>query len=168
MLKRAALAVLFLATLAIGAAYASAFLPGGAPPAAVWAVALACPATLVAVMVLGAERGGSIGRLAGPFALAFLLLAGGFAAVLLLPPADPAEPALWLGLPPRAAILLYGVGLLPFLVIPVAYAATFESRTLSDADLERVREAARELRRGRAADGRPPRTPAETAAGGAR
>ena len=53
---------------------------------------------------------------------------------------------LWLGLPKGAALVLYGVGLLPLLVLPLAYALTFEGQTLSEADLERVRRAASGLR----------------------
>jgi hypothetical protein len=51
---------------------------------------------------------------------------------------------LWLGLPERAAIVIYGIGLLPIIVLPVAYALTFEAQTLSGEDVERVRELARE------------------------
>ena len=39
--------------------------------------------------------------------------------------------------------MLLGIGLLPLLVLPIAYALTFDDMTLSEADLERVREAAR-------------------------
>ena len=62
-------------------------------------------------------------------------------------PADlgAAEPLL-LGLPRRAAIVVYGIGLLPVLVLPVAYALTFEAQTLRDEDLERVRAAGAERR----------------------
>lgn len=146
MMRRAALAALFLSTLAIAIVYAAAFLPGGAPPWTSWLLALATATMITAAMVLGAEKDGRIGRLGWAFAFAFLVLAGGFGLVLAMPAADPADPTLWFGLPPRAAIILYGIGLLPFFVIPVAYALTFDERTLSDADLERVRRMARELR----------------------
>ncbi|HEX9084509.1 MAG TPA: hypothetical protein VF836_07205, partial [Gemmatimonadaceae bacterium] len=53
---------------------------------------------------------------------------------------------LWLGLPVRAAIVIYGVGLLPIIVLPIAYALTFETQTLSAEDVERVRALARENR----------------------
>ena len=52
---------------------------------------------------------------------------------------------LWLGLPARAAIVIYGIGLLPIVVLPVAYALTFESQTLTAEDIERVRSLAREI-----------------------
>lgn len=147
MAKRVALVAFFLSTLAIAVAYGSAFLPGGAPPWAAWLLAFGTAAVLVAAMMLGAVRNGRIGRLALPFAAVFALLAGGFGLLLALPATDPADPALWFGLPPRAAILLYGIGLLPMFVVPVAYAVTFDEMTLSDGDLERIRDAATQRRR---------------------
>jgi hypothetical protein len=41
-------------------------------------------------------------------------------------------------------VILYGIGLLPVLVLPVAYGLTFDAATLSEADLERVRAARRD------------------------
>lgn len=146
MVKRLALSGLVLSTVLIGAAYAAAFLPGGAPAWAPWLMAVGTAGSMAAVMALGAERNGRIGRLWIPFAFTFVVIAGGFGAVLALPPADPSDPALWLGLPPRAAIVMYGIGLLPLFVVPVAYALTFDGRTLSAEDLERVRRSAREFR----------------------
>jgi hypothetical protein len=97
-------------------------------------------------MMLGATRGRSgIGQLKIPFVFVFIVLAVGFGAALAIPAEDPAS-SLWLGLPLRAAIVIYGIGLLPIIVLPVAYALTFETQTLSAADLERVRALARERR----------------------
>lgn len=141
---RMAVAGLVLATLAIGVAYASAFAPGGAPSWAPWPMAIGVPAALTSVMTLGAARAGRVpGVLLAAFALVGVMLAGGFALALLLPGAagTTGEPLL-LGLPRRAAIIVYGIGLLPVLVLPVAYAATFEASTLRDEDLARVRAAA--------------------------
>lgn len=146
MTKRLSLGGIFLSTLAIAVAYAAAFLPGGAPPWAEWTVAVATGVVMVATMALGAEKGGRIGWLVLPFGFTLLVIAGGFSWVLALPPVDPADPALWLGLPPRAAVVIYGIGILPFFVIPTAYAASFERQTLTEGDLERVRRAAREFR----------------------
>jgi hypothetical protein len=151
MTKRIALAVLVLAALAIAAAYASAFLPGGAPAWAPWPMALGIPAALVSVMVLGAagERGG-IGRLVYPFAFSALVLAGGFAAALALPAGEAPGAALFLGLPLRAAVVIYGIGILPIVVLPIAYALTFFEQTLKPGDLERVRLAGQAFARERA------------------
>ena len=116
-------------------------------------MALALPVTMVAMMTFGAVRAGRrVGALALPFALVFLLVAGGFALALWLPP-DTADGVYWLGLPRRAAVIVYGVGLLPLFVLPFAYALTFDALTLDDADLERVR-AARMAPRGGDAAGR--------------
>jgi hypothetical protein len=52
-----------------------------------------------------------------------------------------AESRLFLGLPAGAAIVVYGIGLLPLVILPVAYALTFSAMTLTDADLDRVRAA---------------------------
>ncbi|HEX2093359.1 MAG TPA: hypothetical protein VHG28_13220 [Longimicrobiaceae bacterium] len=145
MAKRTALAALLLATLLIGGAYASAFLPGDPPGWAAWAMALGTATIMVASMALGAARRGGIGRLGLPFAGTWLILAGGFAAAMLLPAEEPDAPLL-LGLPLRAAIVLLGVGLLPLFLLPLAYALTFDEMTLSEADLERVRREACEAR----------------------
>ncbi len=143
MAKRLALWLLVLSMLAVGAAYASAFLPGGTPSWGPWLMAIAIPGTMVAMMMMGAARAGRVGRLWLPFAFVFAVVAGGFSVVLALPPVDPSDPTLWLGLPPRAAVIMYGIGLLPILAMPIGYALTFDAMTLSEADLERVRQIAR-------------------------
>lgn len=145
MARRNALLALLAGTLAIAAAYGSAFLPGDPPAWSPWAMGIGTAVVMVASMALGSARRGGIGRLKLPFAFTLLVLAGGFCAVLALPPEPPGAP-LFLGLPLRAAIVLLGIGLLPLLVLPVAYALTFDEMTLSEEDLERVRRAARELR----------------------
>ena len=106
-------------------------------------MAVAIPCAMVATIALGAARTGrrfgGLGRLAIPFAAVLLIMLGAFAAALLLSAAG--EPLL-LGLPRRAAIVLYGIGLLPALILPVAYALTFDELTLTEEDIERVRAAA--------------------------
>ena len=131
---------LFLATVVIAAVYASAFMPDGSPRWAAAALAGAIAVLMVALMILGAVRGdGGVGRLAWAFVFTFVVLVGAFWLALALPPEAAGAP-LWLGLPRRAAIVLYGVGLLPIFVLPFAYALTFDDRTLREEDLERVRE----------------------------
>ncbi len=149
-------------TLLLAAAYASAFLPGGAPAWAAWLMVVGTAGLMVSTMALGAARAGRIGRLAIPFALVFVILVAGFGLVLALPPGGPGE-ALWLGLPARAAIVLYGVGLLPLFAVPLVYALTFEESTLSAADLERVRAAAAALRAERRTSAWPGHAPAAAA-----
>jgi hypothetical protein len=142
-----ALAAIATSTLAIGVAYASAFAPGGAPRWSAWLFAAGTTGAVVATIALGAirtDRG--LGRLVVPFALMVLMLTAGFVALFALPDPGAAEPLLF-GLPRRAAILLYGIGLLPTLVLPVAYALTFTEQTLRPEDLARVLETARVARR---------------------
>ncbi|HEU0014356.1 MAG TPA: hypothetical protein VFQ45_11765 [Longimicrobium sp.] len=151
MARRNALLALLLGTLACAAAYASAFLPGPPKAWAGWALGIGTAVVMVAASALGAARGDKgIGRLKVPFAVTFLILAGGFAAVLVMPAPTGAADPLFLGLPAPAAIVLIGIGLLPLLVLPFAYALTFDDMTLSEDDLERVRAQARALQAGTA------------------
>jgi hypothetical protein len=143
--RRAALVTLFAGIAAIALGYAAAFGPHGTPTWAPWLLALGIPAALGAIMILGATRGGrGVGRLKIPFAFVILMLVIGFGAALALPATEGPLSKLWLGLPARAAIVIYVIGLLPIFVLPIAYALTFETQTLSAEDLERVRKLARE------------------------
>jgi hypothetical protein len=143
--RRVALVALVVGILAIAIGYAAAFLPGGTPAWAPWLLALGIPVALGAIMILGAARGPrGIGPLKYPFAFVVAVLAIGFCAALALPATESSLSRLWLGLPARAAIVIYGIGLLPIIVLPVAYALTFEAQTLDAGDVERVRELARE------------------------
>jgi hypothetical protein len=151
--RKAARAVLVAGTIAIAAGYAAAFLPGGAPVWAAWLLAIGIPATVTAIMTLGAARGKSgLGKLKIPFAFVFIVLTAGFCLALGLPANESAQSTLWLGLPARAAIVIYGVGLLPIVVLPVAYALTFDTQTLNQSDIDRVRELAARTKSGH--DGR--------------
>jgi len=146
-----------LGTLGIGAAYVSAFFPRTLGMVGPYLMAVAVPVCMIATMVLGAARGSRpLGALKWPILLVFLLVGGGFLLALQLPP-DTVNGPYWLGLPRRAAVVLYGVGLLPLFVLPLAYAFTFDAFTLSDADLARVRAARTHgARDDGARDGKPP------------
>jgi len=145
--RRASLGALIVGIVAIAVGYAAALLPRGTPAWSPWLLALGIPVALGAIMILGAARGRmGIGPLKYPFAFVVAVLAIGFCAALALPATDGPLSKLWLGLPARAAIVIYGIGLLPIIVLPVAYALTFETQTLSAEDVERVRELARENR----------------------
>ncbi len=145
-LKRGALVGVAAGTGAIGATYLAAFLGHGSAGwiPAVFVVGVAT--IMVSMMVLGAATGRGIGKLALPFAFTWLLLVGGIAAAHLLPSAS--RPY-FLGLPPAAALILYGIGFLPILVLPFAYALTFDSITLRPEDIERVRAAGEARERAR-------------------
>ena len=142
-MKRFALLVIAVAMIVIGLGYLSAFLPGGSPGYAAYAFAIATAAVMTAISVLGAaRRDRRLGRLAWVFAFTFVVLAGGFCAAL---SRLGAGSDLWFGLPRGAAIILYVVGLVPMAVLPLAYALTFESTTMSDRELEELRRKLREL-----------------------
>jgi hypothetical protein len=129
----------------IAAGYVAAFNPAGTPSWAPWLLALGIPVALGSIMVLGAARGSAgIGPLKIPFAFVVLVLAVGFCAALALPATESSISRLWLGLPARAAIVVYGIGLLPIVILPVAYAVTFKTQTLDADDIEKVRALARE------------------------
>ena len=137
--KKVALFGILIGTVAIAAGYAAAFSAGGTPAWAAWMLALGIPVSIGGVIVLGAARGRSgVGRLWIPIAFVIITLALGFGLALGLPANESGTSALWLGLPARAAIIIYGIGLMPAVVLPVAYALTFETQTLSDEDVERV------------------------------
>lgn len=154
--RSAAVAGATLGTLGIGAAYAAAFSAGGAPPWAPWAMAIGTSLVLVALMLLGMARDGRrLGWLWGVLCFTLVVCVGGFGTALVLP-AEQAGAPLFAGLPYRAAAVLYGIGFLPLLVLPLAYAFSFDRLVLSDDDLARVRAAAAAARAERGETG-PPR-----------
>lgn len=138
---------LILATCAIGIGYASAFLAGGSPAWAAWLLAVGIPVALGAIMTLGAARGDQgLGPLKLPLLFVVVSLAAGFCLALGLPPTEAAGARLFLGLPLRSSIIVYGIGLMPIVVLPLAYALTFKTQTLNESDIERVRELAKKIR----------------------
>jgi hypothetical protein len=145
--RSAALTALCVAIVAIAVGYGAAFGKSGTPVWAPWLLAIGIPISLGAIMILGATRGqNGIGPLKLPFLFVVAVLAIGFCAALALPATESPLSKLWLGLPARAAVVIYGIGLLPIVVLPVAYALTFETQTLSAEDVERVRAMGRENR----------------------
>lgn len=142
LVTRVAFTALVGGLLGVAASYLTAFFPASAA-ASPWLMATAMPVSLMGMLLLGAIRQGRpLGALVWAFAVVLLIIAGGFLLALLLPAETTASP-LWLGLPRRAAVILYGVGVLPLFILPVAYAVSFSTRTLSDDDLDRVRAARR-------------------------
>jgi hypothetical protein len=133
----------------VAAGYGMAFLPGGTPPWAPWCLALGSNGAIMSLMALGAMRRGKLpAALRWTFIVMFATCTAAFGAALALPANDgPAGPILF-GLPLRAAIVIYGVGVLPIAILPFAYAFTFDAWTLSDADLRRVRDVVAAQREG--------------------
>ncbi len=141
--QRFLLSLVMLSCLTIGIGYAGAFLPHGAPVWSAWCLAMGTNGALMSLMALGATRRGTLApALRWTFLGMFALCACAFAFALAMPAAEGAGGALLLGLPLRTAVLLYGVGVVPMLVLPLAYALTFDASTLSDADLAQFRAAA--------------------------
>ena len=144
MTTRGRLAPVVAGTLAAAAAYGSAFLPGGAPWWAPWAMVAGIALQSVGFMALGAARPGSgLGALWFPLGFTFVVLVLGFGLALALPGGEGPLTPLWAGLPARAALVIYGVGCLPALVLPLAYALSFRRMTLDAAAIERIRAARR-------------------------
>ena len=139
-----ALGVLVVALLAIAASYGSAFVVAGGASWSVPAFVLGVSLASGAMMAIGAAHNGRLGVLWAPILLVITIVAGG---LLLAWSAPGVGEPLWLGLPRRAAIVLYGVGLLPMFVLPMAYALTFDRITLRAEDLARVRAARAEMLR---------------------
>lgn len=138
--RKGALVVITLSTAALGTAYATAFTAGGPATWAPGVFIVGIASLLVAFMVLGAATPGrKLGILPFVFAAIWLVIAGAFLLVFRLPAESP-EALLFAGLPLRAAIVIYGVGLLPAFILPVAYAMTFDAVTLRPDDLERVQK----------------------------
>ncbi|MBL0180467.1 MAG: hypothetical protein IPP98_15335 [Gemmatimonadetes bacterium] len=135
----AVLAMLVAGTAAVLVGYGAAWLPGGAPPWASWAMVIGMALLLPGTLLLGALRRGRNSVRLVLIALALgLLLVVAFGAALLLPAAG-AEEALFLGLPRRAAIIVYGVGLVPLLFLPWAFARDFRDFGLDEARLDALR-----------------------------
>lgn len=111
----------------------------GAPPTvAAWMLAAGSATMIVGLMALGAARSGTRFRdVAFPLLFTFVVVAGCLALALLLPATEGPSSRLLLGLPIRAAIVIYGVGILPMFVLPFYYARTFERLTLAEGDVAR-------------------------------
>ena len=133
----------------IGLAYVAMFVSATPPAWAPLSLALGVNGVIMTLMAIGAVRHDTMPRsLVCTFIGLFVLCAGAFVVALVLPTQDGATEPLLLGLPLRTAIVLYGVGVVPIGVLPFAYALTFESSTLSEDDLERVRAAHANMRTG--------------------
>ncbi len=134
--RPSALVLLALATLATLAAFLGA-------PLAPWLAALGGATFPVALIALGAARRGGRGRLGGrlrlPLALLWLLLAGGLAAVLILPAGGPDVA----GLPLATALMIFVLVPVPLLGLGLLYAFSFDRLGVREEDLERMRRSRR-------------------------
>lgn len=117
---------------AIGVAYASAIVAGAAPAWAPRLVAFGAAATSVALFMLGAATRGPVGRgTRALLAVLFIAIAGSFLAALALPADEGPGGPMLLGLPLRLAVVFYGVGVVPLVALPLAFARTFRAHDRS-------------------------------------
>ena len=150
MIRRLALATLALGVGCIALAYASAWSAGGAPSWGVWLMIAGAAMLMSGMLALSAHRAGVPTRRAALVAvLLFVVLLLGFGLPMVLAPETATDPLL-LGLPLRAAIEIYGVGLLPACFLPLLFAAEFRDEGLDQASLDRLRERCERLRSGSA------------------
>ena len=141
-MKRVLIRLLVVCVLLVASAYITMLTSSSAPTWAPLALAVGANGIIMTLMAIGAMRHDRLPpALVVTFGFIFLACAGAFVAALLMTPQEGAGGPLLLGLPLRTAIVTYTVGVLPIVVLPLAYALTFESSTLSNDDLARVREA---------------------------
>lgn len=139
------IAALFAGTLLILAAYVSTWLPHGTPTWGVWVMIVGSALSMAATTALGARNSDVApgrSRLIALFLM--VVIVAGFGAPLLLPVENTSGPLLF-GLPLRAAIEIYGVGILPILVLPWLYAMEFRNEGLDEAALAGLRHRCAEL-----------------------
>ena len=106
-------------------------------------MALGASGLVASTMALGALRSRRDARRLVPlFVATFVVIFASLSAALVLPPDEGPSSTMVLGFPLRAAIVLYGVGIVPLLALPLAYALTFDESRL---DPDRIRRRAREL-----------------------
>jgi hypothetical protein len=92
----------------------------------------------IALIALGASRGGHLGPLGWPLLGLLLLLEGAVVAMLALRGTVPTAP--WLGgLPLATAVQVYGLFLAPLFYVSLLYAFTFDRFSLRSEDLEELR-----------------------------
>lgn len=101
-----------------------------------WLAAFGGAAFPIALMALGAARGGRLGPLRVPLLITGLVLFGVLAALLLLPNGGPDAGSLPLG----TVLLLFVLVPVPFVILTWAYVASFDSWFLREEDLERLRK----------------------------
>ena len=124
---RAGLALLVGGVVAVGASYTGTIAARSAPPWAPWALAIGASAASTALFVLGAASRRVLSRgIAVLLASLFLTLVVAFGAALALAPGEGPDARLVFGLPLRLAVVFYGVGFAPLLVLPVAFGVTFD------------------------------------------
>jgi hypothetical protein len=138
-LKSIVLSLVVLSLLIVGAGYTGSFFSATWSP---WCLAIGTCGALMSMMALGSIRRGKIApALRWVFTGMFLFCAGCFCVALALPANEGAGGPMLFNFPLRSTIVLLGVAIVPILVMPFAWALTFDSAMLSEDDLAKLREA---------------------------
>lgn len=132
---------LFLSVLLVGTGYVAALVPAIPRDGAAWLVAVGTAGSLVSAIAIGATKEGRLGPLGPVLVALFAVLVGGLGGSLLLgPPGEGgADSGLFLGLPPASALVVYGLGLVPVLLVPLAYALTFHRSSVSEREWRKLK-----------------------------
>ena len=124
-IRTSAVALIAMASMLLVLGYGATFWPGGVPMWVTVTFALATVAQLVAFCVLGAvTRAGRLGAAAWGI-LAMGVLVGGSLVYAIVAPDLGAHEPVWLGVPRRAAVIIYGVGVLPLAVLAWGFVRHF-------------------------------------------
>lgn len=123
--------IVLAATIVIALGYLLAFAGARGARLGAGLLAVGLAALIPATMALGAPLSGPRGRVVriALWSTGLVLLAA-FGVALALPANEDAATSLILGFPLRAAIVLYGAGVLPLVVLPLIYAWTFDDRSI--------------------------------------
>ncbi len=144
-LRRVGLAGTCVGALCALASYGTAWLHPELSLAAAWCMAVAIAITMPSALLMGARQSVRQPWLVIAAIGLAVLLVGVFGSALALPVTAGGE-ALVAGLPRRLALIVYGVGLAPFVFLPVAFAWDFDSRSLDPDALRALRERCAALR----------------------
>ncbi len=128
-------------------AYGTAWLHPELSLAAAWCMAAAIAITMPSALVMGARHSVRQSWLVVAAVGLAVLLVAVFGAALVLPAAAGSE-VIIAGLPSRLALIVYGVGLAPFVFLPIAFAWDFDAKSLGPDALRALRERCSALRGG--------------------
>ena len=145
-MRKISLVSLCVGTACVAVAYATAWSRGGTPDRGIWIMIAGVSLVMSGMLALGATRSGvSRPRVVGMALVMLFLMLAGFGLPMVLP-AETFDGPLLLGLPLRAAIEIYGVGLSPALFLPWIFAREFRAAGLDAAALDRLRAECATLR----------------------
>ena len=134
---RGAVGGIFVGALAILVAYASAWF--GIPTWGAWSMIVGSALCMSGATAMGAANSHvRPARVAIAASFLFVVIVVGFGAPFFWPVVSPETPLMF-GLPLPVAIELFGVGLLPIMVLPILFAVEFKADGLDDVALAELR-----------------------------